>query len=98
MAYSVKTSVGYIDDVCLGADAPTLAVIKRRRDWSKARWSSVEADAMCGLLRSLGFSDVAIEACFPESSYDDASIDVDDPLTTYRPKNCRFFGQPAAVM
>ena len=99
MAFSVRTSVGYIDDVCLGADAPSLAMIKRRKDWSRARWPRNEADAMCDLLRVLGFTDVEIEAFFPESSYADEGDEPPyDVSSGRRPKNCRFFGQPDHAM
>jgi hypothetical protein len=100
MAFSVRTSVGYIDDLCLGADAPSLAMIKRRKDWSKARWSSVEAGAMCDLLRDLGFTDVRAESCFPESSYadEDDGAPFDVGSSQRRPKDGRFFGQPAHAM
>jgi hypothetical protein len=96
--YSVRIPAGYVDDVCLGDDAPSLIVVKRRKAWSKARWSREEADAMCCLLRLLGFSDAFIESCFPASSYADDAQEVYPYSNQRRPKNRQFFGQPAYAM
>jgi hypothetical protein len=88
---------GYVDDVYLGSDAPSLAVIKREATRSAARWTRDEAEAMRDLLRGLRFGDAEIVIRVrPESSY---AAEGDEPpfsvSSQRRPKHCRFFGQPA---
>jgi len=98
--YAVRIPAGYVDDVCLGADAPSLAVIKRSAESSAARWTRDEAEALCDLLRCLRFGDAeAVIRIRPESSYADEGDEPPFSVSNQRrPKNCRFFGQPAYAM
>jgi hypothetical protein len=98
--YSVRIPAGFVDDICLGADAPSLAVIKRRAERSHTRWTRDEAEALCDVLRDLRFDSAEIVIRVrPESSYADEG---DEPpffvSDQRRPKDCRFFGQPAHAM
>ena len=98
--YAVRLPAGYVDDVCLGADAPSLAVIKRHADSSAARWTRDEAEALCDLLRCLRFGDAEIAIRVrPEYSYADEGDEPPFSVSSQRrPKNGRFFGQPAFTM
>jgi hypothetical protein len=98
--YSVRIPAGYVDDVCLGDDAPSLAVIKRRPEKSHARWTRDEAEAMRDLLCGLRLGDAEIVIRVrPESSYADEGDEPPFSVSSgHRPKNCRFFGQPVHAM